>query len=130
MCGIAGLVEIGTADAPKRGRDVTRMREALGHRGPDGWGVAALHGETASRHSAKGTDEAKRPRSGDASVWLGHQRLAIIDLTDAGAQPMRSQSGTGWLAFNGEIYNFRDVQQRFSAAPGSHSDSAVLLEAL
>ena len=130
MCGIAGIIEIGSTDPAARGREVTRMREALGHRGPDGWGVAALHGPTASRHSARGADDAPRVRGGDASVWLGHQRLAIIDLTDAGAQPMRSANGAGWLAFNGEIYNFRDVQQRFSAAPGSDSDSAVLLEAL
>ena len=131
MCGIAGLIEIGAQDPAARGREVTRMREAIGHRGPDGWGVAALHGDAAARHSGKGTDRvARTARGGAASVWLGHQRLAIIDLTDAGAQPMRSQNGTGWLAFNGEIYNFRDVQRQFSAAPGSNSDSAVLLEAL
>ena len=131
MCGIAGLMEIGAQDPSARDREVTRMRDAIRHRGPDGWGVAALHGEAAARHSGQGTERVPRTAPGGAaSVWLGHQRLAIIDLTDAAAQPMRSQNGAGWLAFNGEIYNFRDVQRQFDAAPGSNSDSAVLLEAL
>jgi len=87
------------------------MTAALAHRGPDGTGLAELG-------------------AGDLSSWFGHRRLAIIDLTDAGAQPMRSRDGTGSLAFNGEIYNFRELQRQFEAAPGSNSDSAVLLEML
>lgn len=130
MCGIAGIVEFGAADAGARARQVTRMREALAHRGPDGWGMAALHGAEAVRHSGAGTSACARAGRGAPSVWLGHQRLAIIDLTDAGAQPMRSATGAGWLAFNGEIYNFRDVQRQFGAAPHSNSDTAVLIEAL
>jgi asparagine synthase (glutamine-hydrolysing) len=131
MCGIAGLVEAGTADAAARVRQVTRMRETLAHRGPDGWGLTELHGGDAVRHGAPGTARvAREGGGGPLSAWLGHQRLAIIDLTDAAAQPMRSRDGTGWLVFNGEIYNFRDVQARFGAAPGSNSDSAVLLEML
>ena len=129
MCGIAGIVEFGAADADARARQVTRMREALAHRGPDGWGMAALHGAEAIRHSGAGATTCGR-EGGPASVWLGHQRLAIIDLTDAGAQPMRSATGAGWLAFNGEIYNFREVQQALGAAPQSNSDTAVLIEAL
>ncbi|HUF24477.1 MAG TPA: asparagine synthase (glutamine-hydrolyzing) [Vicinamibacterales bacterium] len=129
MCGIAGLVEAGTADAAARARQVTRMREALAHRGPDGWGLAELHGTQVARHSGPGTASAAREGgAAPLSAWLGHQRLAIIDLTDAAAQPMRSRDGSGWLAFNGEIYNFREVQARFAAAPESNSDSAVLLE--
>jgi len=128
MCGIAGIVEFGTADAAARARQVTRMREALAHRGPDGWGMAALHGAEAVRHSGAGTSV--RAREASASVWLGHQRLAIIDLTEAGAQPMRSETGAGWLVFNGEIYNFREVQQALGAAPQSNSDTAVLIDAI
>ncbi len=132
MCGIAGIIETGATDAPGRARQVMRMREAIGHRGPDGWGQAELHGDVVTRHAASGARVEPRSLSGrgDASVWLGHQRLAIIDLTAAAAQPMRSASGAGWLAFNGEIYNFREVQQEFAAALGANSDSAVLLEAL
>lgn len=131
MCGLSGIMELETVDPAGRARQVTRMREALGHRGPDGWGLAALHGATAERHSGSGTQTVARASSGGAaSVWLGHQRLAIIDLSSAGAQPMRSENGAGWLAFNGELYNFREVQARFVAAPRANSDTAVLLEAL
>ena len=130
MCGVAGIVELDAADAAGRARAVTRMREALAHRGPDGWGLASLHGASVERHSGAGAQTAARASAGGASVWLGHQRLAIIDLSGAAAQPMRSATGAGWLAFNGEIYNFRDVQARFDAAPRADSDTAVLLEAL
>jgi asparagine synthase (glutamine-hydrolysing) len=130
MCGLAGIVDLEPADPAGRARQVTRMREALGHRGPVGWGVAALHGATVERHSAAGTETRARASGGTASVWFGHQRLAIIDPSAAGAQPMRSVEGAGWLTFNGEIYNYRDVQARFAAAPDANSDTAVLLEAL
>jgi asparagine synthase (glutamine-hydrolysing) len=130
MCGIAGLVETSAADATGRGRQVTRMREAMAHRGPDGWGLAELHGPGATVHAASGVTSTPRETAGSLSAWLGHQRLAIIDLTDAGAQPMRSRDGSGWLAFNGEIYNFRELQQQSGVAPGSGSDAAVLLELL
>lgn len=130
MCGIAGIVEAGTADADARARQVTRMRDAIAHRGPDSWGLAALHGRTAVRHSEGAAVPAPRAGGGGLSAWLGHQRLAIIDLTDAGSQPMRSRDGAGWLAFNGEIYNFRELQQETGAAAGSNSDAAVLLELL
>ena len=129
MCGIAGLIEIDSRDNTERTRQVTRMREAIGHRGPDGWGLAELHGDRISRHSGRGTTNTSRA-AGACSVWLGHQRLAIIDLTEAAAQPMRSANGDSWFAFNGEIYNFRELQQRFGVAPESNSDAVVLLEAL
>lgn len=129
MCGIAGLVEINSRDGIERARQVTRMREAIGHRGPDGWGLAELHGEQIARHSGRERTSAAR-RGGACSVWLGHQRLAIIDLTDAAAQPLRSADGASWFAFNGEIYNFRELQHRLGVAPESNSDAVVLLEAL
>lgn len=130
MCGVAGIIEIEPADPAARTRQAGRMRETLGHRGRDGWGLAALHGASVERHSPEGTETRARQGGASAGVWLGHQRLAIIDPTAAGAQPMRSESGAGWLAFNGEIYNFREVQTRLQAAPASNSDTAVLLEAL
>lgn len=130
MCGIAGIVEAHAADAAARARQVTRMREALAHRGPDAWGLAAIHGPDAVRHGGRGEAAAVRPVHGSVSAWFGHQRLAVIDLTEAGTQPMRSASGAGWLAFNGEIYNFRDLQREFGVAPESNSDAQVLVELL
>jgi asparagine synthase (glutamine-hydrolysing) len=111
MCGIAGLAELNPNDAPARARQVTRMRDAIAHRGPDASGQQEVEGR-------------------DVSVWLGHQRLAIIDLSEAAAQPMRAADGRSWLAFNGEIYNFRELQQAHGVAPGANSDAAVLLDLL
>ena len=111
MCGIAGLVELEPADSAARARQVTRMREAIAHRGPDGSGQVEVAGR-------------------GLSAWLGHQRLAIIDLTDAGAQPMRGIGSADSLVFNGEIYNYRDLQRQYGAAPASNADAAVLLALL
>ena len=129
MCGIAGLVEAETRDRADTLRLATRMREAMGHRGPDGWGLLELVDDEALAHSAAGVSRATRTRGG-SNVWLGHQRLAIIDLTDAAAQPARASDGSGWLVFNGEIYNFRDLQQQHRVAPHAASDAIVLLELL
>lgn len=84
MCGIAGFVGRGTA------ADVARMTETLIHRGPDSQGTWF--------------DE-------QAGVGLGHTRLSIIDLSDAGAQPMHTADGTLSITYNGEIYNMRQLRE-------------------
>ena len=109
MCGIAGALR------PHDGADgltkaVAAMADALTHRGPD----------------ARGTwiDAA-------AGVGLGHRRLAILDLSEAGAQPMASPSGRFILAFNGEIYNHRDLRRMLSGQSWrGHSDTETLLAAI
>jgi asparagine synthase (glutamine-hydrolysing) len=87
------------------------MLEAIGHRGPDGRGV-----------HQRGT--------ADGEVFLGHTRLAIIDLSPAGAQPMSTPDGRHTLILNGEIYNYRalraDLEGRGYAFRGT-SDTEVLL---
>jgi asparagine synthase (glutamine-hydrolysing) len=106
MCGICGIVDIeDSVDA----RHITLMRERLAHRGPDDFGVYAARG-----------------------VGLGHQRLSIIDLTDAGHQPMVNEDSTLYLVFNGEIYNYvelRDVLRQHGHVFRSESDSEVILHA-
>jgi asparagine synthase (glutamine-hydrolysing) len=112
MCGIAGYQG---AFAPGL---LQRMTEAVAHRGPDGQG-----GITTG--------------AGRATTGLGHRRLAIIDLTSAGAQPMSSHADAGGgmhagltLIFNGEIYNFRELRAELEAAGHtfrSRTDSEVLL---
>lgn len=85
------------------------MSEALAHRGPDGAGVF---------HDAP------------AGIGLGHRRLSIIDLSDAGAQPMRFADGRFVLTYNGEIYNYRELRAELAAAGvrfHSASDTEVLL---
>lgn len=88
------------------------MTAAIRHRGPDG------HGARLFCHEEQGV------------VGLGHRRLAIIDLSDAGLQPMTNEDGSVWLVFNGEIYNFRELRERLLAAGHqfrSATDSEVLL---
>ena len=101
MCGIYGV--IGAMRSPAAGLS------ALSHRGPDG-----LH---------SWQDEA-------AGVWLGHARLAIIDPTAAGDQPMVSPNGRFVMVYNGEIYNFLELRVELEEAGEtfvSHCDSEVLL---
>lgn len=119
MCGIAGAVfwdhEGSSVD---ESAVVCAMTEALSHRGPDGEGVAVC-GRIASES-----------RDRRARAWLGHRRLAIIDLTDRAAQPMATASGVS-ITFNGEIYNFKDLRREletFGRRFRSDSDTEVVLQ--
>lgn len=106
MCGIAGIIGTTDPDALQR---VGRMTAILGHRGPDAGRVRAFTGAV-----------------------LGHRRLSIIDLSDRGLQPMVGGDGRYALAFNGEIYNYRELRAELSDrwTFTSDGDSEVLLAAL
>jgi asparagine synthase (glutamine-hydrolysing) len=91
MCGICGLYNFET-DAPADRGTVDRMTRTIVHRGPDDEGIHV-----------------------DGSLALGFRRLAIIDLSPAGHQPMSDSQGTVWVTFNGEIYNFMDVRRELEA---------------
>ena len=109
MCGIAGYLRlIPEQSSPLPAEIATRMLTALEHRGPDGVGEW---------------------RSADDSCWLGHRRLAIIDL-HSGDQPMRNEDGTVWTVFNGEIYNYlrlRDELATLGHRFETQSDTEVLV---
>src|SRR3954470_20630777 len=112
MCGIAGIVGEGARDS----RLLSRMAGVLTHRGPDDEGIW--------------TDPA-------VGVGLAHRRLAIVDLSPAGHQPMISADGRWVLNFNGEIYNHASVRVELEAAgavpPGGwrgHSDTETLIQAI
>ncbi len=105
MC---GFVALAGDRAVERGR-IEAGLAAIRHRGPDGQGVW---------------------RATDGRAALGHARLAIIDLSESGAQPMRSHDGRGVLSYNGEIYNFRDIAPLVKTPLRSRSDTEVLLELL
>ncbi len=120
MCGIAGIFDSTGANAPQQLADIAgRMADAQGHRGPDGRGTWA---------------------DPDGGLALGHRRLAVLDLTETGAQPMVSHCGRFVLCFNGEIYNHADLRQQVDAARAysgrpalawrGRSDTESLLEAL
>jgi asparagine synthase (glutamine-hydrolysing) len=120
MCGIAGAVFWN--DTP-RGADpraiVEYMTRALAHRGPDGEGVVQCAAGAADSASARPT------------CVLGHRRLAIIDLSPRGAQPMASRDAPIWATYNGEIYNFRQVRrelERIGRVFRTDSDTEVLLQ--
>lgn len=113
MCGIGGYSNGARAtDAATLTAYGQAMADALAHRGPDDHGVHA------------------DPRWG---LVLAHRRLAILDPSPAGHQPMRSPCGRWTLVYNGEIYNYRALAAELEAAgrpPRGGSDTAVLLEAL
>jgi asparagine synthase (glutamine-hydrolysing) len=117
MCGIAGV--IGHEDAREQ---VERMTAALAHRGPDGSGIFAPR------------PEALRSETSYPEIALGHARLAVLDLSPAGRQPMTSRDGRWTIVFNGEIFNYRDLRQELGSRLGpvpwrSSSDTEVVLEA-
>lgn len=109
MCGIAGAsFEPGVDGATV----VTSMLDMLKHRGPDDHGVWS---------------------SSPAGVFLGQRRLAVLDLSEAGKQPMHSASGRFTLVYNGEIYNYLDLRSQLEKHHGGpipwrgHSDTEALL---
>ncbi len=116
MCGIAGVVFWEPETAPADPVEiVTRMTGALAHRGPDGHGVSRC-GPGAGRQPA---------------VVFGHRRLAIIDLSDRGRQPMALGPRGVYLTYNGEIYNYRALRQELEADGRvftSTSDTEVILQ--
>jgi asparagine synthase (glutamine-hydrolysing) len=114
MCGIAGILRRGGNHRAAIAECVARMTAALAHRGPDASDVW--------------TDDI-------AGVALGHRRLSILDLSAAGAQPMRSDCGRFTVTFNGEIYNHLDIRSELEAAKAApdwrgHSDTETLLYAI
>lgn len=106
MCGILGKISFDPT-RPVEEALLRRMCQVLRHRGPDGEGIYL-----------------KGP------VGLGHRRLAIIDLSEAGRQPMPNEDGTLWITFNGEIYNFlelRDDLLKMGHCFRSKTDTEVIL---
>jgi asparagine synthase (glutamine-hydrolysing) len=111
MCGFAGYLTTRAASADAHESAVRGMIAPIAHRGPDDSGTWV------------------EPTAGLA---LGFRRLAIIDLTERGHQPMRSASGRFMMVFNGEVYNFgelRDALAADGARFSGHSDSEVMLAA-
>ena len=134
MCGIVGIVDTSGRDVSILRSAVKRMNDALAHRGPDDWGIVTLHAGSVTHHSMacpQGEHLAStQPRLDRATVLLGHRRLAIIDLSAGGHQPMRTADGRFWLTLNGEIYNYRELRDELKAdgvAFNSTSDTKVVL---
>lgn len=109
MCGICGLIRLGPEPPDPEGDLLDRMTDSMAHRGPD------------DRGSWR-TDH----------VALGHRRLAVIDLSRAGRQPMANEDGSVRIVYNGEVYNFRELAERHQLQNRGHvfrsrTDTEVLL---
>lgn len=106
MCGICGVLMFGDA-APSRDT-IARMTRTLTHRGPDGEGIFVSD-----------------------RVGLGHRRLAIIDLSDAGLQPMSTADNRYKIVYNGEVYNHKEIQRELELLGHrfeSRTDTEVVLK--
>jgi asparagine synthase (glutamine-hydrolysing) len=109
MCGINGIFAYADGAPPVEESELLRVRESMAKRGPDGAGLWMSH---------------------DRRVGLAHRRLTIIDLSEAGAQPMASADGRLRITFNGEIYNYRALRRELEQKGfvfRSQSDTEVLL---
>lgn len=107
MCGIAGILQFD--GAPVSSPLIKRMTDSIAHRGPDGEGQFI-----------------------ETAVGLGHRRLAIIDLTEAGHQPMVSTCDRYVIIYNGEVYNFQEIRTELEAKGHgfrSRTDTEVILNA-
>jgi len=110
MCGIAGIHAYHPVAPAVDRRELARINDHMAARGPDGRGLWI---------------------AADGRTGFGHQRLAIIDLSEAGAQPMHSACGRYTITFNGEIYNYRELRDELTARGHSFrtgSDTEVLLQ--
>src|SRR5689334_14491150 len=112
MCGIAGAFAFASEAHPIDASIISRLNDLQRRRGPDGAGLWS---------------------STDKRIVLGHRRLAIIDISSSGAQPMTDVSGRWVISFNGEIYNYRALRQdleRLGCAFHSKSDTEVVINAI
>lgn len=112
MCGIAGIISK-KYDPNELQAYCYKMTEAQRHRGPDDHGINMI-------------------MSNDPTVVFGHTRLAIIDLSSKGRQPMHDQQTGNWIVFNGEIYNFKQLRIELEATGQNFltkTDTEVILKA-
>jgi len=129
MCGIVGAVSLGR---PVDATALQRMNDLQKHRGPDGegfllgWKGAGQFHHTVVPHTGYWDEVAP------LTVGLGHRRLAILDLSPRGAQPMAACASPQWIVFNGEIYNHLELRAELEGLGyefTSRTDTEVLLQA-
>jgi asparagine synthase (glutamine-hydrolysing) len=96
MCGICGKISLEGKEISRK--LISRMNSVISHRGPDDGGIYTSREPQKSGHEL-------------VSVGLGHKRLSIIDLSEAGRQPMSNENETIWMVFNGEIYNYKSLKE-------------------
>ena len=146
MCGIAGIANF--PGKPVSPPSILRMAAAIRHRGPDDEGYVLLNSEDGTNRILGGDDSPAEVMSsgisytptrllGDsppegANVALANRRLAILDLSAAGHQPMSNRDGSMWVVHNGEIYNYQEIRaelERLGRSFESRTDTEVVLQA-
>ncbi len=125
MCGIFGFCKIGDQmDKDLNAEFLRKATRLLSHRGPDAEGFAGWTFTNELLRDGQLQDQTLK-------VGMGHRRLAILDLTDAGRQPMCDANGN-WIVFNGEIYNFQEVRSELISLGArfyTRTDTEVILNA-
>lgn len=133
MCGILGLFCL--SGFGQYSQDFVRAGEVIKHRGPDGEGCVLLNVRDQKIRQPfwlNHISDVLNVNLDGIELALGHRRLAIIDLTPSGIQPMKNKDGTLWIVYNGEIYNYRELRAELEKAGYefvSRSDTEVILHA-
>src|SRR6266700_506841 len=113
MCGIFGIL---ASNGPVPTNLLEQATDSPAHRGPDDRGTVVIKADTSSR----------------LEIGLGSRRLAVLDLSPQGRQPIQDPETGNWIVYNGEIYNFREIRRRLMGEGvrfESQSDTEVLLKA-
>ena len=131
MCGITGIIRLqnGTVFPD----NIANMTKALSHRGPDDIGHVLIDGEKAPIEFT-GIDDLGLQRNELSSygIGFGHTRLSVIDLSQNGHQPMCNHDRSIWITYNGEIYNYKEIQTELKLSGyvfKSNSDTEVIIAA-
>ncbi len=140
MCGIAGIFHF--SGKPVELEAVRKMNDIAQHRGPDDEGFLLVNSKSGLVQSLLGKQSdvqlnARYPQIGNFqnhtyNLAIAFRRLAIVDLSIAGHQPMSDETGQYWMTFNGEIYNYLEIRKELESVGykfSSQSDSEVLLKA-
>lgn len=130
MCGICGVWNL--KQQPVDVKSIISMRDIMAHRGPDGSGTAIFSSKNlADPISFQEQNELISVGNG-YDITIGHRRLAIIDLSLAGAQPMCDDSEEIWITYNGEIYNYQEIRRELEGKKyrfRSNTDTEVIIYA-
>jgi asparagine synthase (glutamine-hydrolysing) len=135
MCGIAGIVSQKPMAASELAALCLRFSAGMQHRGPDDEGFVCIN-EEGELHFFRGDDSASaalthiREAQGEFVAALVHRRLSIIGPGPQGAQPMLSPSGRYVIVFNGECFNFKNLNQKYGFDTPTHTDTEVVLHLL
>jgi asparagine synthase (glutamine-hydrolysing) len=127
MCGIAGIISLDGFDP----RKLIAMTQMIAYRGPNGYGFAYSTGGIQADLELHHNDE-RMPNVREPQIGLGNRRLAILDLTPNGNQPMQISNGALSITYNGEIYNYKEIREELAGLGCrffSGTDTEVILQA-